>query len=278
MAAAPLLLVAGNLALALAMLASEDVGLGREAWHDEAAFAVLALAALAGAPLLWRRRLTTLLLASAGAWCVATGLLLVYAKPYGLVGRSVDWWHAVTGVAFVLAFLAHWARNHRRLVQLVARLHEGPAAMAAFVGAWSVLLAAAVAVAVAPGRAGVSRLADAQLDALTTVVGLAVAVGVGGAFAWRGRRGPLATQARNRLRGAIDASLWLSTWIAALSGFAVLYLARSLRSADAYWPTVAAHVVAGLLLLGLVAGHVAFNARPLRSHATRAPATRRAPR
>ncbi|HEX2021993.1 MAG TPA: hypothetical protein VHH36_04725, partial [Candidatus Thermoplasmatota archaeon] len=77
----------------------------------------------------------------------------------------------------------------------------------------------------------------------------------------------LAPPGRHRLRGAVDASLWLSMWLATLTGLVLLYATGWLRGLGGYWLMVGWHVVASAVLAGLVAWHVGFNARPLRAHA-----------
>jgi hypothetical protein len=265
---ARLLLVAGNLALAALLAATAGTEVGTSRLHHDLAYAGLALAALLALPLLRRRRVTTLLLASCGSWCLLTGLWLVYVTPSEGGGRWMSWWHGVTGVAFLLAFLAHWARNHPRLVGLSKRLGQRAAPLAAVLLAWALLLAAGWASWATPLRA----LFDDGLFLLLSTAALSgvavAAMGAGLVLTSRRLRPVLErTDARNRLRGAVDASLLGMTWLAALTGFPLLYLGRALRGADAYWLVTGWHVVLGALLVGLAAFHVAFNRRPLAAHA-----------
>lgn len=250
------------------MAATLRTGLGRAPWHDEAAYASLALAALAGLPLLRRRRVTTLLLASSGAWSVLTGYWLVYLTPVGGAGRWMTWWHGATSAAFVLAFLAHWARNQPRLAGLTRRLAQRRAGLAAALGAWALLGLLAWASWATPLRVAFT---DGYFGLVATLsLGLAAALAVYGGLVLTSRRvrPRLADPAfRNPLRGAVDAGLLGVTWLVALTGFPLAYLARTLRAADAYWLVACWHVVTGALLLALVAFHVGFNARPLRAHA-----------
>ena len=261
-------LLLGNVALAALVGATFGSSLGRARWHDEAAYAALVLAAAACLPLLRHRRFATLVMASAGAWSALTGVWLVYVTPVCGAGRWMTWWHGATSVAFALAFLAHWARNNARLVALARRVAERPALLAATAGAWGVLALLAWASWGTPLRV---VFADAYFAPVSTLgLGLAAAlVAYGGLAATsRGMRRRLAEPAfRNRLRGAVDASLLAVTWLVALTGFPLAYLARPLRDADAYWLVACWHVLTGALLLALVAFHAGFNARPLQAHA-----------
>jgi hypothetical protein len=267
MSLARLLLLAGNVALALLVFGSEESGIGRPRWHHDAAYLALSVVTVAAWPLLRRRKLTTLLLASLGAWCVLTGVWLVYVTPSRGDGRWMSWWHGATSVAFALAFLAHWARNNARLAQLARRAAAHPATLAVVALGWAGFALAAAATWALPERALRNRFSDRYLDDVTTVAfALALAGLLLGATALR-RRVRVSTLERNRARGAVDASLLAMTWLATLSGFPLLYLGRHLRALDAYWLVTAWHVVAGALLVGLVAAHVAFNARPLAAHA-----------
>lgn len=256
-------LLVGNAAVALGVLATT-----RERLPDATlAYVALALAAAFAWPRLRRRRLTTLLLASAGAWSTFTGILLVYvvpALPQG--GRALRWWHAVTSTAMLLAFLAHWARNSTRLVGLAQKLRSSQALFAITLAAWGALALAALSSLRPPARA---LFDDGTLGLLTAgALGLAGAgVLYGAAYATSPGGGPRIARARDRIRGAVDASLLAAMWLATLTGFPLQYLARPLRAADAYWLLTGWHVLASVLLLGLVAGHVAFNRKPLAAHA-----------
>ncbi|HWH08070.1 MAG TPA: hypothetical protein VNX21_02655 [Candidatus Thermoplasmatota archaeon] len=267
MTPAAALLLAGNLALAAAMLATWPTRVGEARWHDDLAYATLVLAAAASVRLLRRRRVTTLLLASAGAWSALTGLWLVYATPWVGHGRWMTWWHGVTSVAFALAFLAHWARNSPRLVDLARRLAARRAALAATLGAWAALALLAVASWRAPLRAVFDDRYFAHVSTLALGLAAVLALYAGLVLTSRAVRPRLQDPAfRGPLRGAVDVSLLATAWLVTLTGLPLLYLARPLRAADAYWPVACWHVVTGALLLGLVAVHVGFNARPLRAH------------
>jgi len=255
------LLVGANLAVGLAIAATYGAALGRARWHDEAAYAALALAALAALPLWRRRAFTSLVLASAAAWSVLTGLALLYVTWRLPHGRWMTWWHGATSILFLLAFLAHWARNHPRLVGLSRKLLASAPGALAFVAAW-------VALAVLAAWTWRARAGFGEADALdwsdASLLAATVGALAGVALARRFRpREP----ARGRLRGAVDASLLLAMWLATLTGLALQYGGRALRADAAYWPTYAWHVIVSALLLGLALAHVAFNARPLARHA-----------
>lgn len=261
-------LLGGNLALAALLAATYATSVGHARWHDDVAYAALALATVAAWPLLRRRRLTTLLLASSGAWSAWTGLWLIYVTPWVGHGRWMTWWHGVTSVAFTLAFLAHWARNNPRLATLARRLAARRVALAATLAAWSLL----ALLALASWRTPLAVLfTDTYFAHVSTLaLGLAAVVVIYGGLALTSRRvRPLLARPehRNPLRGAIDASLLAAVWLVALTGFPLLYLVRPLRAADAYWFVASWHVVTSAFLLALVAFHAGLNARPLAAHA-----------
>lgn len=267
MRAARALLAGGNVLLGALVLATFGTSVGWARWHHDLAYALLALAAVAAWPLLRRRRLTTLLLASLGAWSTLTGLFLVYVTPGVGHGRWMDWWHGATSVGFTLAFLAHWMRNQPRLGSLARRLAARPPVLLALGGAWTLLALLAFASWRPPLDALFSDRLFLELSSLAfvaTAVGLLVVALVATGRAARVRLAR--PEVRNPLRGAVDLSLLALTWTVALTGFALLYFARDLRLAGAYWPVAAWHVVASALLLGLVATHATFNGRPLRAH------------
>lgn len=269
MGRARLALLGGNVALAALLVATWGTRLGWSRWHHDLAYALLALVALASWPLLRTRRVTTLLLASLALWSTLTGIFLVYVTPAFGHGRWMRWWHGATSVGFLLAFLAHWARNQPRLAQLARRLAGRRRALLAVAGAWALVAAVAAASWTTPLR---DAFSDRWFrDLATLAFGLAAAAFVYGGLllpAWR--PGLEEGDARHRTRGAVDASLLASAWLVALTGFPLLYLARPLRALDAYWPVAAWHVVTSAMLLGLVALHVRYNARPLLAHARRA--------
>jgi len=257
-------LIVANLAVAIAIGATYAPGVGGGRHHD-IVYAALVLGALAMVPLWRHRRFTTLVLASAGAWSMLTGVLLVYLTWRLPHGRWMTLWHGATSVAFALAFVAHWVRNNPRLLGLARQLAGRRLALAAVTIAWLGLVALAVATSLPQARAEVTeraaqRWADVSLGATLALIVLTIAVG-------RSRWRPLTTKARNRVRGAVDASLLVAMWAATLTGLALLYLSRELRAADALWLTWAWHVVVSALLLGLALVHATFNVRPLASHA-----------
>lgn len=263
-------LVAGNLALAGLVLATQDAAPDMTHAHHTLAYALLGVATLAAWPLLRRRRLTTLLLASFGAWSLLTGLWLVYVTPGFGRGRWMGGWHGVTSVAFLLAFLAHWARNNARLVGLAKRLAARPAPLLAFGAAWGLV----ALLGLASWRTGLRELFSdrffVELSTLSFVLTLVLLVHAALVLTGRRMRERMDEPAfRNGLRGALDVSLLAMTWLAALSGFPLLYLSRDLRAAEAYWWLAAWHVVASALLVGLALAHASLNARPLRAHVTR---------
>ncbi|HVM45378.1 MAG TPA: hypothetical protein VM582_05530 [Candidatus Thermoplasmatota archaeon] len=258
-------LVGGNLALALAIALTYGTALGRARWHDVGAYVALVAIGSLALPLLHRRPVT-LLLASAGAWSALTGLFLVYVSPWIPGGRWMTWWHGATSVAFLLAFVAHWARNQPRLLTLARRLAQRRAAAALVLGAW---LALGVATLASYGREARAAFTERTYDVAADVALWAAAALLGLALVLARTprvRALLATRARDRMRGATDASLLLAMWLAAGSGFALL-AGRALREAGAFWITVAWHVAWSALLLALVGAHAAFNARPLAAHA-----------
>lgn len=268
MRAALVALVLGNVALAVAVWATQASEVGSRRWHHDLAYAGLVLACLSCVRLLRRRRVTTLLLASLGAWSLLTGLFLVYVTPEVGRGRWMSWWHGATSMGFALAFLAHWARNNARLIQLARRLSESSRAWGLVAGAWIAVGLLAVASVASPLSALFTDRRFWDLSTLTFLLVLAALVGAALIGTDRAFRRRLAQAPfRNRLRGAVDVSLLAMAWLAILTGFPLLYFARDLRAADAYWLVAGWHVVASALLVGLVAVHVGFNARPLRAHA-----------
>ena len=257
-------LVAGNLVIGVGVVATTR----RELPDATSAYALLGLATAIAWPLLRRRKLTTLLLASTGAWTMLTGFLLVYLAP-GLPqgGGARRWWHAVTGIGMLLAFLAHWARNARRLRDLLRKLLARRALLAGATGGWILLVLLAIASWRPPLRA---LFDDTGLFALTTgstVVAATVVLYAGAYATTPGRR--RTTDGRDRARGAVDVSLLGAMWLATLTAFPIQYATRSLRAVDAYWFLVGWHVVVSVILVALVAFHIGFNARPLASHALR---------
>lgn len=261
-------LVVANALVAWLIYASYASPIGRARWHDDVTLLALAIVGVAAYPFLRRRRVITLLLASFGAWSTFTGVWLVYVTPGYGVGRWMRWWHVATSAAFFLAFLAHWARNSPRLVQLARRLGWRARPTFALVGAWGLVAGVGLASWLTPLRAAFDDSTFREMS--TLAFGLAAAGLVYGAIvassrAWRARLAQ--TSARNRLRGAIDASLLASMWLATLSGFPLLYFALPLRSVDAYWLLASWHVITSALLLALVVAHASFNARPLAAHA-----------
>lgn len=263
-------LVLGNLALALlvAFAPAPRWGLGHA--DQSVAYTALGVAALAGWRLLRRRRVATLLMASFGAWSLLTGLWLVYVTSGFGPGRAMAWWHGVTSVAFLLAFLAHWARNNARLLGLAARLRRGRAALPLLAASWAGLALLGVASWRTPLRDVFSDGLFVELSTLAFVLTLVALLHAALVLTGRAMRARLDEPAfRNRLRGGLDLSLLAMTWLAALSGFPLLYFSRALRAADAYWWLASWHVVASALLVGLVLAHASFNARPLRAHVMR---------
>lgn len=261
-------LIAANALLALLMYATYDSALGRERWHDDVLLVAVALGGIVAYPLLRKRRVVTLLLASFGAWSTITGVWLVYVTPRLGQGRWMTWWHVATSAAFLLAFLAHWLRNNARLWQLARRLRERTRLTIAFASAWALVGVVAVASLRPPLR---ETFDDSNFRELSTVAfGLAGVALVYGAILvssrrWRERFREVAT--RNRMRGGIDLSLLATVWLVTLTGFPLLYLALPLRHADAYWLLAVWHVITSAMLLALVVAHASLNARPLRSHA-----------
>lgn len=229
----------------------------------DATWAYLALAgtALFLFPLWRRRRFTTLVLASAGAWSILTGVLLVYITWRLPGGGWMTWWHAVTSVAFALAFLVHWARNNARLVMLARKLVTRRAVLSAVALGWGLLTMFAVASALPSARVDVTERVAQRWADVSLLCGLVATI----AAFWLVPRA--ADPARGRARGAVDVSLLAAMWLATVTGFALQYLGRDLRSVEAYWLTWAWHVVVSALFLALALGHAAFNARPLASHA-----------
>lgn len=268
MSLAPVLLVLGNAGLAALMLGTYRSPLGDARWQHDLAYAALGLATLAALPALRRRRLTTLLLASLGAWSMLTGFFLVYVTPGLGHGRWMGWWHGTTSVGFLLAFFVHWARNNARLVGLAKRLAQRPAGLSAVVAAWALLAVAAWGSWGTPLRGLFTDTAFWDLTTLAfAAIGVALLYVLVAARTRRVRALLDAPAARNRVRGAVDASLLATTWLVALTGLPLLYFGRDLRGLDAYWLVAGWHVLASALLLGLVACHAGFNARPLLSHA-----------
>ena len=261
-----MLLVVGNLALAGLVVATHGAGWGWTRADHDVAYVLLSAAAAAAWPLLRRRRVTTLLLASLGAWSLLTGLFLVYVTPGLGHGRWMRWWHGVTSVGFCLAFLAHWSRNHPRLVDLARRLAHRRALLLGVLAAWALVGALAVASFRPPLRALFDDRLFLELTTLSFAA-VAAAVASGAALATGRRARPRVDEARNPLRGAVDVGLLALTWLVALTGLPLLYFSRDLRAVDAYWLLAGWHVVTGALLAGLVALHAGFNARPLRAHA-----------
>lgn len=260
-------LVVGNLLVLTAIIMTRGSEVGRAWWHDEAAYALLLLTAVAALPLLRHRRPTTLVLASAGAWSTLTGVFVYFVSPRMPAGRWMIWWHAVTSAAFFLAFLAHWARNQPRLATLARKAIRSRAAVSALLLVTVLVLAGAVAMAARAARRDfveddhgrVANLSFLALPALAAL-GLAFASGLR-------RRAALDPQARHRARAGVDVALLVAMWLATLTGVVLLYATRWLRTAEVYWLTVAWHVVVSILLVAIVAAHAAFNARPLASHA-----------
>lgn len=262
-----MLLVAANAACAALVVATFGSALGATRLHHDVAYAALALGTLAGWARLRRRRLATLLMASLGAWSLVTGLLLVYLAPGFGHARWMRWWHGATSVGFALAFLAHWARNQPRLAGLARAAWGAPVPRLAFVGAWTLV----AFVGAVSWTTGLRKLFDDRyFRELTTLsfllAGLVLVYGLLAATSARLRERLARSTERNRLRGALDLSLLAAVWLATVTGLPLLYLARGLRSVDAYWFVAGWHVVASAILVGLVVGHAALNRRPLRAH------------
>lgn len=265
------ILAATNVALVAAMALTFDAAHGWSRRHDDVAYLAVAALGVLAWPLLRRRRVASWLLATLGAWSLATGLVLVYVTPYVGHARWMRWWHGVTSAAFAVAFVAHWARNNPRLVGLAKRLVASPRAALALTVAWGTLVAFGAATFWTPlGDA----FTDAQFPTLSTMALLAFG-GLGLQWAFWAPRSPRFRERlrddafRNRVRGVVDASLLPAMWLATLTGFTLIYLTRPLRAADAYWLGAWWHVATSALLVGLVAVHLSFNARVLVAHARR---------
>lgn len=254
----------GNAALAAFLLASFASQLGAARWQADAAYAALAVVTAVAWPRLRRRRLTTLLMASAGAWSTLTGLFLVYVTPALGHGRWMRWWHGATSAVFLLAFLAHWARNQPRLAQLAGALARRRRLAGTVVGAWAALVLLVPLSWTTSLGAAFDDLVFRELTTASLVLAAAV---LAVAAIVRSER-DLAQRERNATRGGLDLSLLVTTWLVAITGFALQYASRVLRDADAYWHFAGWHVVLSAVLVGAALAHATFNRRPLRAHAS----------
>lgn len=258
-------------ALAAAMAATLPTTLGFELWHYNVAFLATGLAAALWRPLWLHRRAATLATALMGALATATGLVMVYTKDFPYK-EWLTWWHCVTSVALLLAFLAHWWHNNARLWTLTKRLFEPRERIfgALALLAWVALLAAGAWTA-APGvRERFTRENYLYVVSWTVLAGVVLAYGPWLAYRLPALRARLARrQHRNRARGLVDASLFLGHWAALLTGFALLWLAEPLRAGDFKYVSKWWHMATSVAFLALVALHVGFNARILAAHAER---------
>lgn len=265
-------LVSGGatLGVALAMLATLPTRLGFELWHYNASFAALGVASLVLLPL-WRvRRFATLVLAGSGIVATATGAVMLYTADLP-AKEWVTWWHCVTSVVFMVAFLAHWANNSARLNGFATRLFQEERAWGfALTGAWVGILGFGAWTGLDGVRDLFTRENYLFLSSVAVFAGVALTYAL-----WLAHRAPplraglARTRERNRARAAVDVSLFLANWGALLTGFALLYFADFLRGGDFKYVSKWWHTATSVALLAFVTLHIGFNARLLREHARR---------
>lgn len=257
------------LAAVLAMAATVATPLGTPLWHYNVSLVALALLALPALPLLKRRRVATLAMGYTGLLATVTGFVMLYTKQ--LPNKEwMTWWHSVTSFAFLGFFLIHWWNNQPRLANFTRRLAnarpQGPAAATA----WTAGILLGITTATPDGRALFTTHNYLLLS--TWVVWITIAL-TWGAWLWYRREAPHARlqQPRHRAtaRALVDTSLFLVCWLSILTGFLLLYLKpwlldNGFKYASKWW-----HSATSILLLGLLALHIGFNARLLRAHANR---------
>lgn len=269
---------AGSLALmallVAAAIATAGTGLGVPMRDYHWGFLALGVAAAAGWPLLRRRRVTSMLVLYTGILATASGFLLLYLKD-GLKDAGLKdwmkWWHSVTSVALLIAFLVHWLHNHARLTGFARRLltrdrHLG----LPVVGGWALVGAIGALTWSDAGKALFTEGNYLLLSGWAVLAGVSFAYGLWLLFLWPRLRERLAAEgARNRARALVDTSLWLAHWLALLTGFALLYLKDFLhgngyKHVSKWW-----HTSTSVAFVALVVLHVGFNARLVAAHARR---------
>lgn len=257
-------------ALAAAMAATLRTPVGNALWHYNAAFLATAAGGAAAWPLLRHRRFATMTMAYAGAAATATGFAMLYTKDFPHKDW-VTWWHSVTSVAFLAAFLAHWLHNHPRLWDFARRLAGRERAYGALAAlAWLGAAAAFAWTWLAPVRASFTRENYLYLSTWAVFVGIAFTYGLWLASRVPAMRRRLADAShRNRARALVDWSLFAANWGALLTGFALLYFADALRGGDLKYVSKWWHTATSVALLAFLALHVGFNARLLAAHARR---------
>lgn len=258
-------------ALGAAMLATLRTPLGSTLWHYNASFVAATLAALVARPLLRTRRGATLSMAFSAVVAVVTGFAMLYTRDFPYKDW-ITWWHSFTSFALVLTFLVHWLHNRTRLWDLVRRPFGAPRAAGALVlAAWLGLVALGVWSVGAEARTRFTRENYLYLSSWAVLVGVVVAYGGWLVYRLPAMRARLdRTAHRNRVRGLVDGSLFLSHWGALLTGLALLWFADFLRGESGlkyvskWW-----HTATSVAFLAVVTLHVGFNARLLAAHARR---------
>ena len=252
-----------------AMAATLRTPLGLPLWHYHAALAILGLAAIPLWPLLRRRRVASMGMASTGILATATGFVMLYTKQFPFK-EWLTWWHSAMSFAFTGFFLVHWWLNQPRLAGFTRRVAASLPKGGAVGGAWTAGVVAGALTWTPDGRTLFTSENYLLLSSWAIWWGVALTWGV---WLWHRRdawRARLADHAyRTSARALVDTSLFLSCWLALLTGFALLYFQEFLHGNGFKYVSKWWHTSTSVLLLGFVALHLGFNARVLRAHARR---------
>lgn len=262
------------LAAALLVLLTLRHGIGVGMAEYNLTFLGLTVAGVAAWPLLLRRRVASLGLATMGTAAILTGFWLLYWKDELKADGLKDFakfWHSVTSYALIPFFAAHFARNSPRFGDLTRGVTVRRVAAGAYAGGWAGLLTFGV---VSWFPAWRIRFTDENYllwAAWTWLVVIALVY-----FAWLGAK--LAVRLRPRLaafftralrRGLVDVTLLASFVLAMGTGFVLLYMKAFLHGngykyVSKYW-----HTSTSIVFTVAVVLHVGANIMALRAHARR---------